>query len=61
MRNLREGIKEIILGLDLGYKYKSSDYAVSREEEDKYKRSGLKEVEDAVDKIIGLWQKKNKI
>ena len=59
MKDQREEIKKIILGLNLGYKYQSSDYATSKVEAENYERVGLNEVEDAVDKIVKLVEKED--
>lgn len=47
-------VKELILSLDLGYTYEMSDYATSREQEAKYEKEGLAEVDRVVTALQAL-------
>lgn len=53
-RSFHEELRELILGLDLGYKYQMSDYASSRESELEYEKEGLAEVEEVITQILSL-------
>lgn len=50
----KKELREIIMNLDLGYTYRMSDYATSREQEEEYKKIGLRQVESVVNKIWKL-------
>lgn len=54
MKNYPEEARKILMSLDLGYKYRMSDYAYSREQEKEYEREGLEEVDQALSQLCEL-------
>lgn len=53
---LEAKLREILLGLDLGYTYRMSDYATSQEQEAEYEREGLEQVDQAIKEILNLFR-----